>query len=125
RDKMPDSEILLLYSKMRIGFSFFKIDDDPEQDITDCVKKVYIILMNKLSRGKNIILHCRLGVSRSATAAIYFHMRRAYNDAIRDRKMLPDKECIFGDSYQKLWKARRQVDPNDGFVSQLMKLASG
>src|SRR6185437_4751805 len=69
RDKMPDSEILLLYSKMRIGFSFFKIDDDPEQDITDCVKKVYIILMNKLSRGKNIILHCRLGVSRSATAA--------------------------------------------------------
>lgn len=123
RDVMPKPETLLLYSKMKIGFSFFEIHDDPDQDIKECVKKVYSIIGIKLSKGKSIILHCRLGVSRSATAAIYFHMRRAYNDAIRDHKMLRDEECIFGDSYQKVWRIRRQVDPNEGFISQLMKLA--
>lgn len=59
-----------------------------------------------LAQG-NVLVHCRMGISRSATLVIAYIMRKY--------------KCGYEKAFNKVKDRRKIVNPNSGFVIQLKK----
>jgi protein-tyrosine phosphatase len=59
-----------------------------------------------MNKKQNVLVFCRAGMSRSATITIYYLMKR-YN-------------ISYFDGYRFLKSKRQQIEPNSGFIEQLL-----
>jgi dual specificity phosphatase 12 len=86
------------------------IKDDEDEDISQYFDQTFIIIDAVLSSStSSILVHCRAGISRSASIVIAYLVRR-FSDkffSVRDVIQWIADEC------------GRTVDPNDGFRAQL------
>ncbi|KAJ3430117.1 dual specificity protein phosphatase [Anaeramoeba flamelloides] len=94
-----------LYSKLGIEHFSIPFDDQVNVDITRIVDKVADVINEKDSK---ILVHCRLGVSRSSTVIIYYLMK--YHN------------LRYQEAYDWVKSCRSLIDPNPGFVKQLKEL---
>ncbi|VUZ40452.1 unnamed protein product, partial [Hymenolepis diminuta] len=84
---------------------FIKAKDDWTQDLLDSLNRAFNFIDQNISKG--ILVHCRAGISRSATIVIAYLMCRlriSYQDALNKVKQ------------------RRWVNPNPHFIKQLVVL---
>lgn len=53
---------------------YFSVDlaDSPEEDLLSCVDEVVLFIEEALSNGQNVLVHCHMGVSRSASLVVAF-----------------------------------------------------
>ncbi len=81
------------------------LDDHPLQSLTQFLDEVTNNIHHFLNNEKRVLVHCQMGISRSATFVIAYLMRKFKWD--------PRTATIF------LQQKRSIVNPNDGFVNQL------
>ncbi len=74
--------------------------------------KIYIslskIINEYLKDGKKVIVHCKAGISRSASTIIAY--------------LMIYKKMNLEDAYYYVLKRREIIEPNDGFIKQLKQL---
>jgi protein-tyrosine phosphatase len=83
----------------------YKIDDIQDDNIEKYLEKAYKIL--KDNSDKNILVHCYMGASRSASIILYYLMK--------------ENKLSFVEAYNILKKKRPLVNPNIKFVEILLK----
>jgi protein-tyrosine phosphatase len=54
----------------------FKISDNNSDDITEILNTTYDIINKHLDDGDNILVHCYMGASRSASVVIHYLMKK-------------------------------------------------
>ena len=98
-----------LENKYPNDFVYYKVDlfDEPDEEIMKDLQTVYdyIVAEGKKNPKAKFFIHCYMGKSRSGSTVIYYIMNN-FN--------LPYEKAI---GYVQ--KKRVQVDPNDGYRSQL------
>lgn len=83
----------------------YKINDSEGEDITQFLEESYQAI--KGSKDKNILIHCYMGASRSASLVLYYLMR--------------EKKLSFDDALALIKEKRSSVNPNVKFVEALKK----
>lgn len=96
-----------LYETAGIRYYFFPAEDDPQQNIAQFFEPFLAIMKDA---PKPVLVHCRAGISRSATLAIFFVMQY-YG--------LPVTEAFL-----RVRNKRSIIEPNGGFMRQLREWAT-
>jgi protein-tyrosine phosphatase len=86
----------------------FVIDDCQRENILQSFFTVYKIINKSILEGKNILIHCAAGVSRSPTLAIAY--------------LMIDNKWSTEEAVDYVRKKRPEIDPNVGFIRQLKML---
>lgn len=101
--EMPDA-VKQRYRDAGIEHYAFMVNDRPSQDLTPFLEPAYQLLRSPIKT----LVHCHMGISRSASFVIYYMMR--FHDLDYDAAYL-------------YIKARRScINPNEGFEQQLRSL---
>ncbi|XP_050671105.1 dual specificity protein phosphatase 13-like isoform X1 [Leptidea sinapis] len=90
-----------------LRYKGFQLMDMPSTDISRYFHIAANFIDDGLSRGGRVLVHCFMGVSRSATCALAFLMIKrgmTFTEAVA------------------LVRSRRDIHPNEGFVRQLQDL---
>lgn len=99
------NDLMCKYDKT-INFYMWNLEDIPSQNIIPYLEKTSVIIDNCLRKGESILVHCHMGISRSATLVWYWLSTRKYDNDI-------DAALLFLES--KRWI----VNPNKGFIRQV------
>lgn len=83
-----------------------RLDDTPSQSIYHVLERSFHFILGAIGRGGNVLVHCAAGISRSASMVIYFIMKT--------------KEMSFQKALAYVTSKRDIVNPNQGFVYQLI-----
>jgi len=104
----PDEEAVLrtLIAPEKRPWKRYFFYDDPAEPISDAFEESAAWIAQQLAAGRNVLVHCWAGVSRSVTLVLYYMItRRGFADA---------------DAALRAVRALRpQANPNDGFMNQL------
>lgn len=84
-----------------------KLDDDITENITPATLEMVKIIADSLTKKRNVLVHCMVGRSRSASLVIAYLMFK--------------HKITFQDALERLNKVRA-VFPNESFVQQLRAL---
>ncbi|VVC44563.1 Protein-tyrosine phosphatase-like,Atypical dual specificity phosphatase, subfamily A,Atypical dual [Cinara cedri] len=95
------------YRPVNIAYMGLSLSDDPDVAINEYFDSVSNFIDDALLQKGKILIHCIMGISRSATIAIAYLMIK---------KRLRAKDAV-----EKVKKAR-YIQPNDGFLKQLAQL---
>ncbi|XP_026496616.1 dual specificity protein phosphatase 13B-like isoform X1 [Vanessa tameamea] len=90
-----------------LRYKGFQLMDLPTTDISKYFHIAASFIDEGISRGGRVLVHCMMGVSRSATCAIAFLM-------IKRGMTLTEALALV--------RSRRDIHPNDGFIRQLQEL---
>ena len=82
--------------------------DYPHVDLSDHFQEVFEKITKSLAENKNILVHCNLGMCRSATLVIAFLMQSF--------------KMPFDEVYSWVRERKSNIDLNPGFVQQLQNL---
>ncbi|CAG2117365.1 unnamed protein product [Medioppia subpectinata] len=93
-----------------VAYHWIKAEDYEEEDLLTHFHEAYDIIDAAVTAKTGVLVHCRAGISRSATIVIAYLMRKLQK---------PYKEV------RALVRSRRDcIEPNDGFVDQLLLFES-
>jgi len=113
--RKPD-EIITFYKDNKIDFMYIPIEDHPNANIAQYFDVTYHFIKDKISRGENVLVHCRAGVSRSAIIVLNYLVRTYYRDTLHIT-IMPDEVIM---NRLRMMRTRRSiVNPNYGFLRQL------
>jgi protein-tyrosine phosphatase len=105
------SQVMKLgYAAVKIRYHWCPMDDTPEQDIRPTCEWVDGILREAERMQTTTLVHCKLGVSRSAAVVIYHAMQS-------------DRTLTLKQAVASVQLFRPQADPNPGFMRQLEEIA--
>lgn len=103
-----------------LQYHHFPTDDASSFDISQYFDATYDIIYNAVKNKKHVLVHCMAGISRSATIVIAFLIRFTKDSYVCDENYAPYLICH---KMLKLAKEKRViVQPNNGFIGQLMNL---
>jgi hypothetical protein len=86
--------ILQLFRRMHCAQLHYSIEDDEKEDITGVLPDIYTQCMKRLSKGKNVLIHCAIGMSRSVSAVMYILARIETNASIRKGTLLDEPDDL-------------------------------
>jgi hypothetical protein len=89
----------------QIDYHYISLDDHPDEKISEHFETVNNFIYSNITAGKKVLVHCRAGISRSATLIIAYLMARF------------DMPFTFALAYTR--RRRSVVNPNLGFIQQL------
>ena len=88
-----------------IQYYYFQAKDDQDFQISNLFDSIHKIMDDNILKGKNILIHCDMGVSRSGTIVVSYLMKTL---------KISCKEAL-----KLTKKSRKAVRPNEGFMKQL------
>ena len=96
-----------------LKFTYYKypIADDNNEDITEILFKSYEQIDFHLESGNNILVHCYMGASRSATVVINYLMRKNNMDFSSAKKYVKDKRPII--NLSELFAQTLDIEKNE------------
>lgn len=97
------------YFPGKYSYLNLKLDDIPTQSLYHVLEKSFNFILEAIGRGGVVFVHCAAGVSRSASIVIYFIMKT--------------KDLSFGEALKYVRSKRSIVNPNQGFVLQLISVS--
>lgn len=97
----------------RDEFTYFLVDliDSPTEDILRIFEKTLAFIEKHIQSGLSVLVHCKAGMSRSATVVIAYLMAK--------HKMSYKK------AFYKVRDQRPCISPNSGFAMQLCSMDLG
>lgn len=98
------NKIKSLAHSNNIEHYIFSISDMPNENILENIHEIY----KMIDMYDKVLIHCMFGISRSATITIAYVM-------LKNKLYLDDATRI-------VLKGRNFIFPNDGFITQLIKL---
>merc|ERR1712176_288293 len=81
-----------------------EVDDVPEADILQAARPAVPWIAERLDAGKNVLVHCRAGVSRSVTTCIAY--------------LIVHQNLSVEDALWYIRSTRPFAHPNDGFMDE-------
>jgi predicted protein tyrosine phosphatase len=87
--------------------------DDPK--IVDILKQGYQIYKSASEQGKNVLIHCSGGISRSPTLAAYCMLKTVYTLGNP-----PSQKLILPEVFRAIKKVRPSVRPRSFFIKALL-----
>jgi protein-tyrosine phosphatase len=119
-EMMPKSDFILKYYKDNgIDHMYIYIPDIPQANISEHFDETYKFIDNHISKGDNVLVHCRAGVSRSATIILNYLIRKSY-----ETNQVHVCPCNLLKNVLNYAKTKRSViNPNPGFQKQLLMAA--
>jgi len=87
------------------NYLFVKLEDIHYVNISEVFDMAHYFIDNALKKNESVLVHCRAGVSRSATIVISYIMRT--------------RNLTYKQALQLVLERRSVVAPNHGFVNQL------
>lgn len=111
-EECPISESLLAHSDT-INIMQIPIKDHSDEPIQKHFKDCIEFIHRAVSRGEKILIHCRMGISRSATIVLAYLMRYGISGSL--------EECpiSYNDAFDHVKEKRRIICPNLGFTMAL------
>lgn len=108
--------VLEAYKALGIEYYHIRIDDSPSAPIHNYFNTTYKIIRDSIDGGKNVLVHCHAGVSRSATIVLYYLMQILHES-------LPDKTPLelYKIAFETVQRKRPIIQPNYGFQQQLIQ----
>jgi protein-tyrosine phosphatase len=98
----------------------FEIEDHPRANIYKLFDQTYAIIMSAIQQNQNILVHCRAGVSRSATIVVAFFLKCLRCNPELVVPFIPKTQLTWTDSIVDYVRSKRNcIRPNDGFIQQL------
>lgn len=89
---------------------FYPLEDVPGANIGDAVTRAAIVINEAKARdgGAKILVHCQMGISRSAAVVAAYLMR--------------EEKMRLAEALQLIQRTRPEARPNRGFISQLSRM---
>ncbi|CAH8673702.1 unnamed protein product [Schistosoma bovis] len=99
-------DILPLDCNVFKGFNmkFLYLRDEPSQDLLEILEDALSFIDESIKNNSNILVHCAMGVSRSASVVIAYLMRQNH--------------LSYEEAYN-IVSRKRSIFPNNGFINQL------
>jgi len=101
-DNFHESNLLLHYYK-------FPIRDNNDDDIVEILMNTYDIIDYHMNKGENILVHCYMGASRSASVIIHYLMKKHRWSYERSKNYVIEKRPIVNLS-EKFDKVLKQLN---------------
>ncbi|CAG0890823.1 unnamed protein product [Cyprideis torosa] len=95
------------YQDTDVLYLGFRVTDYPSSDLSRHFDEAADFIDNCLRTGGKILVHCVMGISRSATLVVAYLMIK---------RNMPATEAI------RLVRSKRDVRPNEGFLKQILEL---
>jgi predicted protein tyrosine phosphatase len=113
----PNSNIIKSnYNKNNINHAFVYMTDTIDTNINDCFEQAWSVITDSVEQKKNILVHCRQGVSRSPTVVAYYLMRILYDHKVKQSKTM---RPVLNEVLDLIQMYRPCIKPNINFVTQL------
>ena len=110
------------FSMKNIQHYLFTINDSPNENITQLFEPTYNIIYKSICDKKNILIHCRAGISRSVTIIIAFFLTCLKKSSSLILSYIHKDHDNWTDSILAFIRKKRYfVNPNYGFMNQLYK----
>ncbi|KAL4511925.1 hypothetical protein ABPG72_012770 [Tetrahymena utriculariae] len=93
-------------SSRNVKHLFIQLDDDEDEQINKYFQMTYDFIHENLKKT-NVFVHCQMGISRSSSIVIAYLMK--------------EKGMNFLDTLNFVRSKRECINPNEGFVSQLIE----
>lgn len=107
-----NSNFFYMYFLVQFNYFMFPILDVDDQDLKEAIQKCLNYIEEATSNGGNCLIHCQLGVSRSASVCIAYAMSKSASK--------PFNLDVYMEDFRKV---RPKVQPNSGFMKQLREFA--
>lgn len=104
------------YNQQGIQNLHIRLNDTPEEDISKYFDQTYTFINNFINKGENVLVHCRAGVSRSATVVINYIMKKKYENEI----VTSNPQQVLNEVVEFVRSKRVFINPNSGFMNQLL-----
>ncbi|KAL4447030.1 hypothetical protein ABPG74_013882 [Tetrahymena malaccensis] len=91
----------------QINHFIIEAKDEPNYDLKQDIDKC-LDLIDTFLQTSNILVHCQMGKSRSASIVIAYFMKKY--------------QINFDSAYQQVLKLKPDIKPNNGFILQLKKM---
>jgi protein tyrosine phosphatase len=112
--------ILNYYKNNNIDFMYLFLYDFPTEDIKKYFDCSYKFIDKHVVNNENVLIHCRMGISRSATIILNYLIRKIYEN--RQNKNI--NPCyVFNLCLNLMVSTRHIINPNFGFITQIQKAA--
>jgi hypothetical protein len=124
KDSKSKSETKL-YKTMRIHQISIPIEDNQNENITRFFEQFYRTLYDAILKEQHILVHCETGASTSVALVLYYLLKRYYltnfgKKASLDKELMSPKMFKLKDIITYIKARRTCIDPNLGFVTQLL-----
>lgn len=93
-----------------IKYHYFEATDSSDFEISTLFEPIHEIMDQYIENGKNVLVHCNMGVSRSGTLAVAYLMKTLHISS--------------KDAWKLAKKSRSAIRPNEGFMKQLQEFES-
>lgn len=107
--------------KYNIQTHNFYISDEPHRNIYQFFESSYRIILQAIRQNRNILIHCRAGISRSPTILVAFFLSCIRCNPELVIPYIPRTEKTWTDSILIFISKKRFVNPNFGFHTQLLQ----
>jgi protein tyrosine phosphatase len=107
--------ILNKYQTHNISHKFLKISDACDSNITECFELAWNYINKQIKNGCNILIHCKMGISRSPTIVAYYLTRKMHEHMINKGSVEP----VLDDVLTLIKMNRPCSHPNKYFIQQL------
>jgi thiol-disulfide isomerase/thioredoxin len=107
-----------MVSAMKINYVQYPLNDSPSENIYRIFDETYKFIDENIKAGKNVLVNCWAGVSRSSTIVLNYIIRKMYEQG---QTISPNRTVMTA-----LLSARSRrpvIAPNYGFMSQLSQKA--
>jgi protein-tyrosine phosphatase len=114
----PKPEYILKYYKdNNIDFLYLPLNDYPSENIYKYFDSSYNFIKKHINKGENVLVHCRMGISRSATLVLNYIYKNNINT-------FPNNNCVsctVKNIISYIRTKRPIVNPNPGFIQQVIQ----
>jgi protein-tyrosine phosphatase len=116
-ETMPKPQkVLDFYANNNIEYMYIEIGDSPYEDISQYFDMTYDFIKKYISQGKNVLVHCMAGISRSSTIILNYIIRDMY-----ENNRVQTCPCrLFQDVLEYARERRHIINPNIGFKKHLL-----
>lgn len=111
-------QVLETFKKAEIAYHHIYINDDPTEDIKRFFDETNQFIGSNIMNGKNVLVNCWAGISRSVTIVMAFLISRLYEQCSE-----LDVSVAVNAALIKIRDARPIANPNNGFINQVYQTA--
>ena len=108
--------ILSYYNAKNIDFMYIYIYDNENVDISKYFDSTFNFIEKHIAKKENVLVHCYAGISRSPTIVLNYIIRDIY----QSKNIIKPCACSVVDYVLNVVKKKRPINPNEGFMKQLL-----
>jgi len=106
-----------------IDFIQIFLDDTPTENIDNYFDNTFSFIDDLVKKDQNVLVHCRAGISRSATIVLNYLIRKLYETTFQKNEKITEPKTAVDISLIYVRNFRPQINPNYGFLKQLQNKA--